>query len=108
MGTHPIFESDFDCLTDLIRSKTLKMSLHLQWAIINKNSAFDLKRAGITWTKEPGHLKGKKSLKYNTLVNANGLKVAANAEGGVFQCRQTKCRLEKECTKNIQIYQKHR
>merc|ERR1712189_141851 len=83
MGTHPIFESDFDCLTDLIRSKTLKMSLHLQWAIINKNSAFDLKRAGITWTKEPGHLKGKKSLKYNTLVNANGLKVAANAEGGV-------------------------
>merc|ERR1712117_320997 len=59
------------------------MSLHLQWAIINKNSAFDLKRAGTTWTKEPGHLKGKKSLKYNTLVNANGLKVAANAEGGV-------------------------
>lgn len=59
------------------------MSLHLTWAIINKNSAFDLKRAGTTWTKEPGHLKGKKSLKYNTLVNKTGLTVAANSEGGV-------------------------
>jgi len=48
------------------------MSVHLQWAIVNKFSAFDLKRAGTTWTKEPGHLKGKKSLKYNTFVNKNG------------------------------------
>merc|ERR1711981_6153 len=83
MGTHPIFESDFDCLTDSSRSKKIKMSTHLQWAIINKFSAFDLKRAGKVWTKEPGHLKGKKSLKYNTLVVKNGLTVAPNAEGGV-------------------------
>merc|ERR1711890_114978 len=73
MGTHPIFESDFDCLTDFSRSKK----------IVNKFSAYDLKRAGTVWTKEPGHLKGKKSLKYNTLVNKNGLTVAANSEGGV-------------------------
>ena len=45
------------------------MSAHLQWAIINKFNCYDIKKAGTTWTKEPGHLKGKKSLKYNTLVN---------------------------------------
>merc|ERR1712193_521417 len=67
MGTHPIFESDFDCLTVL--NSDIMSTSHLQWAIINKFSAFDLKRAGRTWTKEPGHLKGRK--------------VAANAEGGV-------------------------
>merc|ERR1711993_217663 len=84
MGTHPIFESDFDCLTDVqVGLKSKKMSTHLQWAIINKFSAFDIKRAGTTWTKEHGHLKGKKSLKYNTLVNPNGLTVSNNSEGGV-------------------------
>merc|ERR1712141_959479 len=81
MGTHPIFESDFDCLTVL--NSDIMSTSHLQWAIINKFSAYDVKRAGTTWTKEPGHLKGKKSLKFNTLVNKNGLTVSANSEGGV-------------------------
>merc|ERR1712142_1075174 len=70
MGTHPIFESDFDCLTEF---GSFKMSAHLQWAIINKFNCYDIKKAGTTWTKEPGHLKGKKSLKYNTLVNAGNV-----------------------------------
>merc|ERR1711894_759715 len=81
MGTHPIFESDFDCLTVL--NSDIMSTSHLQWAIINKFSAFDIKRAGRTWTKEPGHLNGRKSLRFNTLVEKKGLKVAANAEGGV-------------------------
>merc|ERR1711920_805940 len=68
MGTHPIFESDFDCLTDF-GLKILKMSASLQWAIINKFNAKDIKKSGITWSKEAGHLKGKKSFKYSTLVN---------------------------------------
>merc|ERR1711976_656905 len=81
MGTHPIFESDFDCLTVL--NSDIMSTSHLQWAIINKFSAFDIKRAGRTWTKEPGHLNGRKSLRFNTLVEQRGLKVSANAEGGV-------------------------
>merc|ERR1711990_323654 len=61
----------------------LKMSAHLQWAIINKFNCYDIKKAGTTWTKEPGHLKGKKSLKYNTLVNPGNVAVSANADGGI-------------------------
>ena len=45
------------------------MSAHLQWAIINKFNCYDIKKTGTTLTKEPSHLKGKKPLKYNTLVN---------------------------------------
>merc|ERR1712088_385857 len=82
MGTHPIFESDFDCLTDF-GLKILKMSASLQWAIINKFNAKDIKKSGITWSKEAGHLKGKKSFKYSTLVNPGAVTVAANADGGV-------------------------
>merc|ERR1711970_1611423 len=78
MGTHPIFESDFDCLTDF-GLKILKMSASLQWAIINKFNAKDIKKSGITWSKEAGHLKGKKSFKYSTLVNPGAVTVAANA-----------------------------
>merc|ERR1711990_1298333 len=61
----------------------LKMSAHLQWAIINKISCYDIKKAGTTWTKESGHLKDKKSLKYNTLVNPGNVAVSANADGGI-------------------------
>merc|ERR1711980_64295 len=84
MGTHPIFESDFDCLTDfgLSNSKN-KMSASLQWAIINKFNSKDIRKAGITWSKEAGHLKGKKSFKYSTLVNPGAVTVAANADGGI-------------------------
>merc|ERR1711996_6200 len=80
MGTHPIFESDFNCLTEF---GSFKMSAHLQWAIINKFNCYDIKKAGTVWTKEPGHLKGKKSLKYNTLVNPGNVAVSANADGGI-------------------------
>merc|ERR1712003_340992 len=59
------------------------MSAHLQWAIINKFNCYDIKKAGTTWTKEPGHLKGKKSLKYNTLVNAGNVAVSAKATTSV-------------------------
>merc|ERR1712048_214494 len=84
MGTHPIFESDFDCLTDFgLNSKKLKMSASLQWAIINKFNSRDIRKSGITWSKEDGHLKGKKSFKYSTLVNPGAVTVAANADGGV-------------------------
>merc|ERR1712045_405299 len=83
MGTHPIFESDFDCLTDFGLKTHSKMSASLQWAIINKFNAKDIKKSGITWSKEAGHLKGKKSFKYSTLVNPGAVNVAANADGGV-------------------------
>merc|ERR1712117_176149 len=82
MGTHPIFESDFDCLTDF-GLKKLKMSASLQWAIINKFNSSDIRKSGITWSKEAGHLKGKKSFKYSTLVNPGAVTVAANSDGGV-------------------------
>merc|ERR1712187_857581 len=82
MGTHPIFESDFDCLTDF-GLKKLKMTASLQWAIINKFNSRDIRKSGITWSKEAGHLKGKKSFKYSTLVNPGAVTVAANADGGV-------------------------
>jgi len=59
------------------------MSASLQWAIINKFNAKDIKKSGITWSKEAGHLKGKKSFKYSTLVNPGAVTVAANADGGV-------------------------
>merc|ERR1711922_61958 len=49
-------------------------------AITKKFSCYDLKRGGKNWTTEPGHLKGMKSLKYDTLSQSRGLKVAANAE----------------------------
>ena len=48
------------------------MSASLQWAIINKFNSKDIRKAGITWSKEAGHLKGKKSFKYSTLVNPGG------------------------------------
>merc|ERR1712168_1306632 len=50
---------------------------------INKFNAKDIKKSGITWSKEAGHLKGKKSFKYSTLVNPGAVTVAANADGGV-------------------------
>merc|ERR1711990_91691 len=60
MGTHPIFESDFDCLTDFgLKNNSKKMSTHLQWAIINQFNSADIKKAGSIWSKEKGHLKGK-------------------------------------------------
>ena len=59
------------------------MSASLQWAIINKFNSKDLRKSGITWTKEAGHLKGKKSFKYCTLVNPGNVAVSANADGGV-------------------------
>merc|ERR1712193_423844 len=90
MGTHPIFESDFDCLTVL--NSDIMSTSHLQWAIINKFSAFDLKRAGRTWTKEPGHLNGRKSLRFNTLVEKKGLKVAKQ---GAFRKDQTRAAVKK-------------
>ena len=48
------------------------MSASLQWAIINKFNSRDIRKSGITWSKEAGHLKGKKSFKYSTLVNPGG------------------------------------
>merc|ERR1712178_419407 len=83
MGTHPIFESDFDCLTDFGLNNSKKKSASLQWAIINKFNSKDIRKAGITWSKEAGHLKGKKSFKYSTLVNPGSVTVAAAADGGV-------------------------
>merc|ERR1712157_708763 len=84
MGTHPIFESDFDCLTDFgLNNSKNKMSASLQWAIINKFNSKDIRKSGITWSKEAGHLKGKKSFKYSTLVNPGDVTVAANSDGGV-------------------------
>jgi hypothetical protein len=59
------------------------MSTHLQWAIINQFNSADIKKAGSIWSKEKGHLKGKKSLKYCTLVNPGNVAVSANAEGGI-------------------------
>merc|ERR1712048_485885 len=56
-----------------------KMSASLQWAIINKFNSKDIRKAGITWSKEAGHLKGKKSFKYSTLVNPGAVTVAADA-----------------------------
>merc|ERR1712086_1056004 len=71
-------------LSNRSRSKySSKMSASLQWAIINKFNCKDIKKSGITWTKEAGHLKGKKSFKYSTLVNPGVVSVAANADGGV-------------------------
>merc|ERR1711976_228003 len=84
MGTHPIFESDFDCLTDFgLNNSKNKMSASLQWAIINKFNSKDIRKAGITWSKEAGHLKGKKSFKNSNLINPGSLTVAAAADGGV-------------------------
>merc|ERR1712113_882769 len=83
MGTHPIFESGFDCLTDFGLNNSKKKSASLQWAIINKFNSKDIRKAGITWSKEAGHLKGMKSFKYSTLVNPGSVTVAANADGGV-------------------------
>merc|ERR1711934_1272631 len=98
MGTHPIFESDFDCLTVL--NSDIMSTSHLQWAIINKFSAFDVKRAGRTWTKEPGHLNGRKSLRFNTLVEKKSLRktfksIRNVAKQGAFRKDQTRAAVKK-------------
>ena len=67
------------------------MSTHLQWAIINKFNATDIKKAGSVWTKEKGHLKGKKSLKYCTLVNPGSKSFLENS----VKCRISTVHLEK-------------
>merc|ERR1711980_33620 len=104
MGTHPIFESDFDCLTVL--NSDIMSTSHLQWAIINKFSAFDIKRAGRTWTKEPGHLNGRKSLRFNTLVEQRGLKGSANAEGGVnFSAGKLNTTMKKSSRKASNLFE---
>merc|ERR1712130_45886 len=102
MGTHPIFESDFDCLTDVqVGLKSKKMSTHLQWAIINKFSAFDLKRAGTTWTKEPGHLKGNARKTFKSIRNTTNK--------GKLRKDQKRAAVKKACrppprpTKGLQI-----
>merc|ERR1712038_1715737 len=52
MGTHPIFESDFDCLTDTDRPRNMQLQ-----------AGFDLEQVGIapftTLTTQPGLLGGK-------------------------------------------------
>ena len=65
------------------------MSAHLQWAIINKFNCYDIKKAGTTWTKEPGHLKGKKSLKYNTLVNPGSKSSDRPPSSDIYKSFQT-------------------
>jgi len=40
MGTHPIFESDFDCLTEMITSSVKALRNNRKWAIGLKKSPF--------------------------------------------------------------------
>ena len=61
------------------------MSASLQWSIINKFNSKDIRKAGITWSKEAGHLKGKKSFKYSTLVNP-GCKFYSFSNYFIFKC----------------------
>merc|ERR1711893_228777 len=43
MGTHPIFESDFDCLTDLCHMTTLQMAIAALIKVFHEHAGSDKK-----------------------------------------------------------------
>merc|ERR1712157_581878 len=76
MGTHPIFESDFDCLTE---QKTKIMSTALKSGLTTRNKNLDLKRTTKKTTKAKVEI-FKDSAKKRREANKKAEKTAAEKE----------------------------
>merc|ERR1712047_210736 len=53
MGTHPIFESDFDCLTDLFKKMTRNFFVGGNWKMNGSKATIDTITDGLNATKVP-------------------------------------------------------
>merc|ERR1712046_409086 len=63
-----------------------KMSQQVVWSIVRQNHAFlvkSRKSGGVQFSKHPGNLKNKNTLKYSGIANNNAVSIQANADGGI-------------------------
>merc|ERR1712083_818081 len=66
--------------------KTKKMSQQVVWSIVRQNHAYlvkSRKSGGVQFSKHPGNLKNKNTLKYSGIANNNAVSIQANADGGI-------------------------
>merc|ERR1712083_1135211 len=62
----------------------IKMSQQVVWSIVRQNHAYlvkSRKSGGVQFSKHPGNLKNKNTLKYSGIANNNAVSIQANADG---------------------------
>merc|ERR1712186_23627 len=90
MGTH--LESLKSNLQKFTENKT-KMSQQVVWSIVRQNHAYlvkSRKSGGVQFSKHPGNLKNKNTLKSSGIANNNAISIQASADGITLKSGKTK------------------
>merc|ERR1712117_525804 len=90
MGTH--LQSLKSNLQKFTENKT-KMSQQVVWSIVRQNHAYlvkSRKSGGVQFSKHPGNLKNKNTLKYSGIANNNAISIQASADGITLSSGKTK------------------
>merc|ERR1711904_411272 len=70
-----------------------KMSQQVVWSIVRQNHAYlvkSRKSGGVQFSKHPGNLKNKNTLKYSGIANNNAISIQASADGITLSSGKTK------------------
>merc|ERR1712088_125520 len=73
--------------------KTKKMSQQVVWNIVRNNHAYlvkSRKSGGVQFSKHPGNLKNKNTLKYSGIANAGAIAIQADGKGVSLKSGKTK------------------
>merc|ERR1711928_185246 len=73
--------------------KTKKMSQQVVWSIVRQNHAYlvkSRKSGGVQFSKHPGNLKNKNTLKYSGIANNNAISIQAGTDGITMKSGKTK------------------
>merc|ERR1711881_415864 len=69
------------------------MSQQVVWSIVRQNHAYlvkSRKSGGVQFSKHPGNLKNKNTLKYSGIANNNAISIQAGADGITLKSGKTK------------------
>merc|ERR1711881_483635 len=69
------------------------MSQQVVWSIVRQNHAFlvkSRKSGGVQFSKHPGNLKNKNTLKYSGIANNNAVSIQADGKGVALKCGNAK------------------
>merc|ERR1711881_503953 len=72
---------------------TTTMSQAVVWSIVRQNHAYlvkSRKSGGVQFSKHPGNLKNKNTLKYSGIANNNAISIQAGADGITLKSGKTK------------------
>merc|ERR1739847_135733 len=71
----------------------IKMSQQVVWSIVRQNHAYlvkSRKSGGVQFSKHPGNLKNKNTLKYSGIANDKAIAIQADGKGVSLKCGNSK------------------